>query len=59
MLLQKTCLVLIAWFIFALLLFGRKQWGWRGRRAIYWTLCGVILLAVIYFGSRLLMQGLQ
>lgn len=58
-LLQKTCLVVLAWLVFALLLYGRKKWGWRGRRAVYGTLLGVLLLTIIYFGSKLLMQGLH
>ena len=55
-LLQKTLLVGIAWIIFAMLLFGRYFFGWRGRVAIYWTLGGVMLLIFAYFGSRFLVE---
>lgn len=51
---QKTLLVLLAWLIFAGLLLGRFLWGWRGRKAIYGTLYGVLLLLAVYLGSRLL-----
>lgn len=56
---QKTILASIAWFIFAVLLIGRYRFGWRGRKAIYGTLFGVLLLAVIYFLSRLVWEGLH
>lgn len=52
---QKMILVFLAWVIFAALLGGRYFWGWRGRKAIYGTLCGVLLLIVVYFGSRLIL----
>ncbi|MGB6977135.1 MAG: cytochrome c biogenesis protein CcsA [Gammaproteobacteria bacterium] len=51
--LQKTILVIVAWVIFAWLLGGRYYLGWRGRKAIYGTLSGVLLLAIVYFGSQL------
>jgi len=50
-LLQKTILVLIIWAIFAVLLAGRYFFGWRGRKIVYYTFSGFILLAVVYFGS--------
>jgi ABC-type uncharacterized transport system permease subunit len=56
---QKTALVIMAWIIFAVLLMGRFFWGWRGRKAIYGTLLGVLLLIVIYFCSKLLLEGIH
>ena len=56
---QKTILVIVAWIIFAMLLMGRYVWGWRGRKAIYGTLLGVLLLIVIYCGSKLVLEGLH
>lgn len=56
---QKMVLVFLAWIIFAALLAGRYFWGWRGRKAIYGTLCGVLLLIVVYFGSRLILEGIH
>ncbi len=52
-LIQKTIMVIIAWIIFAVLLLGRRVLGWRGRKAIYSTLTGVLLLIIIYFSSVL------
>lgn len=55
---QKSVLTLIAIAIFSILLIGRYSLGWRGRTAIYWTLAGTLLLAVLFFGSLLfLIQG--
>lgn len=51
---QKTTLVVFAWMIFAMLLSGRYLWGWRGRKAVYCTLYGVLLLLIVYFGSKLI-----
>lgn len=58
-LLQKSALVMVAWVVFALLLLGRYRWGWRGRRAIYFTLMGVALLFVAYYGSKLVLEVMQ
>jgi ABC-type uncharacterized transport system permease subunit len=51
---QKTFLSLVAWAVFAVLLVGRRYFGWRGRPAIRWTLSGVFLVMLAYFGSLLL-----
>lgn len=55
-LLHKTVLSIIAWMVFFTLLWGRWQYGWRGRKAIYWTLAGFILLMLAYFGSKLVLE---
>ncbi len=53
---QKSVMVLAAWIIFAVLLIGRYRWGWRGRKAIYGTLGGLLLLVIAYFGSKLVLN---
>jgi len=53
---QKTLLAATAWVIFAVLMLGRFAFGWRGRKAIYGTLVGVLLLFVAYFGSKVLLR---
>ncbi len=53
---HKTILSLIAWFLFALLLWGRWQFGWRGRIAIRWTYSGFIMLMLAYFGSKFVIE---
>ncbi len=53
---HKTVLTVLAWMVFAVLLFGRWRLGWRGRGAINWTVAGFGLLAVAYFGSRFILE---
>lgn len=55
-LVHKTVLSVCAWIIFGLLLLGRWRNGWRGRRAIRWTLGGFALLALAYFGSKAVLE---
>jgi ABC-type uncharacterized transport system permease subunit len=55
-LVQKTVLSLIAWLVFAVLLSGRLRFGWRGRSAVQWTLCGFGILAVAYFGVKFVLE---
>ncbi len=45
--LRKAILVSLAWMIFGILLLGRHLSGWRGRRAVYSTLLGVVLLILV------------
>lgn len=53
---HKTVLSLTAWGVFAVLLVGRYQRGWRGRTAIRWTVCGFIALMLAYFGSKMVLE---
>lgn len=53
---HKTILSIVAWFIFTILLWGRYRYGWRGRKAIHWTLGGFITLMLAYFGSKLVLE---
>jgi len=53
---HKTLLSCLAWVLFAVLLWGRHQRGWRGFRAIRWTLSGFCLLMLAYFGSKLVRE---
>ena len=53
---HKTVLSGIAWVVFAVLLWGRWQFGWRGRTAIRWTLGGFVVLALAYFGDKLILE---
>lgn len=55
-LVHKTFLSVFAWVIFAVLLWGRWHSGWRGRKAIRWTLGGVAALIMAYFGSKLVLE---
>ncbi|MGI0115884.1 cytochrome C assembly family protein [Zooshikella sp. RANM57] len=53
---HKASLSIIAWLVFAILLWGRHALGWRGITAIRWTICGFTLLVLAYFGSKLLLD---
>ena len=55
-LVHKTLLACLAWVVFAVLLWGRHQLGWRGHKAIRWTLAGFCLLMLAYFGSKLVRE---
>jgi ABC-type uncharacterized transport system permease subunit len=53
---HKTLLSSFAWLVFGVLLWGRQQLGWRGHKAIRWTLAGFCLLMLAYFGSKLVRE---
>jgi len=53
---HKTIFSIASWFIYAALLFGRYQYGWRGLKAIRWTLIGFVLLLLAYVGSKFVSQ---
>jgi ABC-type uncharacterized transport system permease subunit len=55
---RKTILSCLAWVVFAVLLFGRWRFGWRGRTAMRWTLSGFALLGLAYFGSKLVLESI-
>lgn len=55
-LVHKTVLSLISWCVFTILLWGRWQYGWRGKTAIKWTLAGFLFLALAYFGSKVVLE---
>jgi ABC-type uncharacterized transport system permease subunit len=53
---HKTILSVVAWVLFAVLLWGRRYHGWRGRVAIRWALSGYALLLLAYFGSKWVLE---
>jgi ABC-type uncharacterized transport system permease subunit len=53
---HKTLFAIISWLIFAALLVGRTLYGWRGRKALRWTLSGFSALLLAYVGSRFVME---
>lgn len=55
-LVHKTVLSITAWCVFGILLWGRRRFGWRGRKAVRWTLAGFAVLALAYFGSKLVLE---
>ncbi len=55
-LVHKTILSLAAWAVFGVLLLGRYAWGWRGLRAVRWTLAGLAFLLLAFFGSKFVLE---
>lgn len=55
-LVHKTVLAFISWIVFAVMLWGRFKFGWRGRTAIKGTLIGFAFLMLAYFGSKAVLE---
>jgi ABC-type uncharacterized transport system permease subunit len=53
---HKTVLSVLAWITFAVLLTGRRAFGWRGRRAVNVLYVGSAFLLLAYVGSRFVME---
>lgn len=53
---HKTILSIVAWCFFAVLLWGRWRFGWRGRTAVRWVLAGFVVLILAYFGVKLVKE---
>lgn len=55
---HKTVFSIVAWLVFAGLLWGRKQYGWRSQTAVKWTLSGFGFLLLAYVGSKFVFEVL-
>lgn len=53
---HKNIFAMLSWLIYGGLLLGHFQFGWRGRKAIRWTLTGFILLLLAYAGSKFVLE---
>ncbi len=53
---HKTALSVLSWLVFAILLFGRWRYGWRGRTAVRFCLIGFLILVLAYFGSKAVLE---
>ena len=53
---QKTVFAIVSWFIFGGLLAGHYFRGWRGRKAVNWTLAGFTALLLAYVGSKIVLE---
>jgi ABC-type uncharacterized transport system permease subunit len=53
---HKTIFSVLSWLAFALLLWGRWRWGWRGKRAVRMLYAGSGLLVLAYVGSRFVLE---
>lgn len=55
-LVHKTFFSILAWMIFAILLWGRHQLGWRSQTATRWTFGGFTALILAYYGSKFVLE---
>lgn len=55
---HKTVLTILSWMTLLTLLIGRMRRGWRGARAVHWTLGAMALLALAFFGSKFVLEML-
>ena len=55
-LIHKVAFSIVAWAVYAVLLFGRHFYGWRGRRAINWTWVGFSGILLGYIGSKVVIE---
>lgn len=53
---HKSVFSVLSWLVFAILLFGRKRFGWRGQRATHMLYIGAALLLLAYVGSRFVIE---
>lgn len=50
---------IIAWVIYAILLWGHRARGWRGKTAVRWALGGFVCLILAYFGTKFVYEIVQ
>lgn len=50
---HKAVLSFVAWLVYIVILWGHYRQGWRGRRVLWLSVLGVLLLTLAYFGSRI------
>lgn len=53
---HKTAFSIISWFLYGALLIGHYKFGWRGRKAIRFTITGFVLLAIGFIGSKFVLE---
>ncbi len=53
---HKNVFAILSWLIFGSLLAGHYLWGWRGRKAVRWTLAGFTMLLLAYVGSKFVLE---
>ena len=55
-LVHKTVLSVLSWLVYGTLLIGRRRYGWRGIKAVHWTLTAMVLLLLAFFGSQFVIE---
>lgn len=55
-LIHKVTFSIVAWLVYAVLIFGKYHYGWRGQRAINWTWVGFLAILLGYLGSKFVIE---
>lgn len=53
---HKTVLSIVSWLVFAVVLWGRWRFGWRGGKAMFWTLSGFVVLGLAYPVTKFILE---
>ncbi len=53
---HKIVFSVLAWLVFAMLVAGRWHFGWRGRHAVRYVTAGFALLALAFFGTKIVLE---
>jgi ABC-type uncharacterized transport system permease subunit len=53
---HKMIFSILSWAILAMLLWGRRYHGWRGRTALIYVLFGFLMLVLAYIGTQFVLQ---
>ena len=53
---HKTIFTILAWLSYALVLFGRVQFGWRGKKSIIISLLAFAFLILAYLGTKFVVE---
>jgi ABC-type uncharacterized transport system permease subunit len=53
---HKSVFAMLSWLVLGVLLWGRRQWGWRGRLAVRMLYASAGLLMLAYVGTRFVLE---
>ncbi|MDA8869255.1 cytochrome c biogenesis protein CcsA [Methylophilaceae bacterium] len=53
---HKTIFTILAWLSYSLVLFGRVQFGWRGKKSIIISLLAFVFLILAYLGTKFVVE---
>jgi ABC-type uncharacterized transport system permease subunit len=53
---HKIVFAIASWVILALLLIGRRTYGWRGKTALRWVLAAFVALLLAYLGTKFVVE---
>ena len=53
---HKFIFSIMAWLAYGAMLFGRIQYGWRGKKAVIISLIAFIFLFLAYFGTKFVLE---